>query len=162
MWLLNLKKSYKLITLLFLLVVPITLGVIGAVFFLTPDTEVIKYQALYIGPSLRNKELPMRVSSIQNNFDSQLKTAQEGYYSVGDHLEWLVLDDYTGEVFLSSFELKAIGSCAEVWLQDDLSYEDNRETPVVTEVQINYFLTEFESNIYPIDVEYFTDIFQLL
>jgi len=155
MWLLNLKKSYKIITLLFLLVVPITLGAIGAIFFLTPETEVIKYLPVDIGPSLRNKELPIRASSIQSDFNSQLKTAQEGYYSVGDHLEWLVLDDYTGDVFLSSFELKAIGSCAEVWLQDDLSYDDNRETPVVTENQIEYFLTEFENNIYLIDVEYF-------
>jgi len=155
MWLLKLKKSYKIITLLFLFVVPLTLGAIGAFFFLTSDSEAIEYLPLDIGPSLRNKQLPVRTSSIQKDLGTQLKTAQEGYYSVGDHLEWLVLDDYTGEIFLSSFELKAIGDCVEIWLQDDLAYEDNRETPVVTEVQIEYFLDEFENNIYPIDVEYF-------
>ena len=155
MWLLKMKKSYKILTLLFLLVIPMTLGVMGATFFLTPDTEEIDYLPLDIGHSLRSKELPIRASNAQNEFITYLETAQEGYYSVGEHLEWLVLDDYTGDVFLSSFELKAIGNCAEIWLQDDLAYEDNRETPIVTEDQIDYFLTEFENNIYPTDVEYF-------
>jgi len=155
MWLLKLKKSYKITTIIVLLIAPITLGIVGTIFFLTPDADVIEYVPIDIGPSIRNKELPIHGSSQQNNYISQPKTAQEGYYGIGEHLEWLVLDDYTGEVFLSSFELKAIGDCVEIWLQDDLSYEDNRETPIVTENQINYFLTEFESNIYPIDVEYF-------
>ena len=125
-------------------------------FLIFNNNEIdIDYLPYDIGPSLRGTNLPIRESNVPRESSYDLQTAADGYYSEGDQLEWLVLDDYTGDVFPSLFELKTIGSLAEVWLQVDLSYPDNRDTPIVTNDQIEYFLAEFETNIYPTCVQFF-------
>ena len=75
----------------------------------------------------------------------------------------MYLNDYTGFYYLSYFTLRAIGTIAEVWVQNNLAYQagDPRMTalynpnatdgryyyPEVTDAQINYLLGEFENNI---------------
>ena len=150
------KKSNKIVVLLTLLIIPISIGFFSWAIGSKNAEDIIDYMPIDIGPRLRTLELPIKGSKFQDESLNQLKTATiDGYYEVGDTLEWLVLDDYTGDVFPSLFELRAIGSLAEVWVQVDLSYQDNRETPIITDDQINYYLEQFETNIYPIDTNYF-------
>ncbi len=149
------KKSNKILTLFILLLGSISIGITSGFLTSISNEVLIDYLPIDVGPTLRNTELPVRASSSQKDFINLLQSSQETYYKVGDHVEWLVLDDYTGDVFPSSFELKAIGNVAEVWLQDDLSYPDNRDDPIITDAQLEYFLDEFEDQIFPICVDYF-------
>ena len=150
------KKSNKIIAILTLLMVPVSIGLFNWALINNNAEEIIDYEPIDIGSRLRTLELPIRGAKFQDSTLEQLKSASIGdNYEVGDIEDWLVLDDYTGEVFFSSFELKAIGGYTEIWLQEDLSYEDNRDTPIVTQAQIDYFLEEFETNINTTCVEYF-------
>lgn len=78
-------------------------------------------------------------------------------YVPGDVVTWLALDDYNGYYYFTDYELKAVGTYGEVWVATDLSWPDGdpRETPVVTQEQIDYLLAEFDNNIYPTDSEFF-------
>jgi hypothetical protein len=148
------KKSTKISIFLVLLILPVSSGVFVGYSF-TTDIESIELIPIDIGPELRTKELPIKGSFSQNKMIPELKTAQSEYYSVGDTLDWLILDDTTGETFFDTFELRAIGLDAEIWVQLDMSFPDGREVPVVTDEQATYMLEEFEVDIAPICENYF-------
>ncbi len=148
------KKSTKITVLITVLLIPISFGLFMG-FILGDNTESIDLIPIDIGPELRTKELPIRGSISQQESISKLQTAQTDSYSVGETLEWLVLDDYTGETFFSLFELRGIGNAAEIWVQVDMSYPDGRETPIITNSNVTYMLNEFETNIYPVCNYYF-------
>ncbi|MFW9950641.1 MAG: hypothetical protein ACFFKA_11030, partial [Candidatus Thorarchaeota archaeon] len=142
-------KSNKIITILTVLVCSISIGMVSGIINLNSNELVIDYLPYDIGPSLRGAELPVRGSGFQGINVYDLHSSQEISCEVGMQLEWLVLDDYTGDIFPSLFELKVIGINAEIWLQVDLSYPDNRDTPIIIDEQLEYFLEEFETEIYP-------------
>ncbi len=148
------KKSTKISTILILLILPISIGLIFG-FTLASNTESIDLIPIDIGPELRTKELPITGSFSQKETTPRLKTAQSDYYVVGDPLDWLILDDYNGESFFDTFELRAIGMVAELWVQVDMAYPDGRDVPVITDEQVNYMLEEFENDIAPICNDYF-------
>ncbi|TFH27290.1 MAG: hypothetical protein E4G98_06280 [Promethearchaeota archaeon] len=81
--------------------------------------------------------------------------------SVGDMMVALSLDDYNGYYFWTTFECRAAGTFAEIWVQVevDLAYPegDPRPTPVITDDQITYLMAEFDNTIYPITTAYFGD-----
>ena len=149
------KKSTKIITLMVLLLVPGSIGVVIGFNLIAPNIESIDLIPIDIGVELRNKELPIRGSFSQLQTEPGLITAGIEYYEVGDLLDWLVLDDYNAEEFFDTFELRAIGTVAELWVQVDMAYPDGRETPVITELQANYMLEEFENEIGPTCNNYF-------
>lgn len=154
-WLIKMKKSNKILTILVLLIGSVSFGFLNQPNLFTLTDSTIDYDPIDIGPILRSSELPIRGALSQSD-TAQLKSADSNeYYQINDTLEWLLLDDYTGVTNLTSFKLKAFNDGAEIWLQEDLSYLDNRETPVVTQEQINYFLEEFKTNINKTCVDYF-------
>lgn len=130
-------------------------GVISSSILLAENTtdELIPID---IGPSLRDRKISS-FPSTSTEFGP--KSSQTGYYGIGDILQWYCLDDYNPEVpngiFVDDFQLMAIGQIAEVWVQVDMSFPDSRDTPVITAEDAEWFLNEFETNIYPIDTEYF-------
>ncbi|QEE15709.1 immune inhibitor A domain-containing protein [Promethearchaeum syntrophicum] len=140
-----------------LLVTIIVGGIFGGITsfsLLSPNTEYVEQKPYDAGPELRSRkisEYPMTSSlsiSPQSSGDS--------YYLVGDTLEWYVSDDNAeGGIIVDAFQLMALGNLSEVWVQIDMSYPDSRETPVVTTEDAEWFVAEFESNIYPKDTEYF-------
>ncbi len=104
------------------------------------------------GTALRKTNYQIKSQETYRNRVLTGKSDDEGVF-----LEWAILDDYEGAYYYDLYELKAIGDLCEVWVQVDMAYPegDPRDTPVVTYVQAEYLLAEFEGNIYPIDTEYF-------
>ncbi len=151
----KMKKFTKITALMVLLLVPTSIGLIIGFTLATP-TEFIDYIPIDIGPELRSKELPVKGSFSQTESTTNLITAQiTDYYNVGDQLDWLILDDYEGIDFYDAFELRAIGTVAEIWVQVDMSFPDGREVPIVTDEQADYMLEEFETDISPVCNQYF-------
>lgn len=73
----------------------------------------------------------------------------------GDVALWAGLDNYEGYYYPKNYELKGVGTFAELWLATDISYPDARPDPVVTQDQINYLLSEFDNTMWPIETEFF-------
>jgi len=94
------KKSNKIIAILTLLMVPVSIGLFNWALINNNAEEIIDYEPIDIGSRLRTLELPIRGAKFQDSTLEQLKSASIGdNYEVGDIEDWLVLDDYTGEVF---------------------------------------------------------------
>lgn len=104
------------------------------------------YEPIDIGPQLRESDFEINLMSLPDDYGTGNPTKL-----------WLSLDDYNGYYFFDMFELRAVGTVAEIWVQVDLSWPagDPRSTPVVTDAQVAYLLAEFENNIYPTDTSYF-------
>jgi len=118
----------------------------------TATVELPDYEPIDIGPWLREKNLPIDMS-----LPEIVMPEHHSYYEVGDIIYWLALDDYMGYYFFTPYELRAIGDVCEIWVQVDLSWPegDPRAYPTILDEQVAYLLEEFETKIYPIDVEYF-------
>ena len=150
------KKSTKITALIAVLLIPVSIGLFMGFALGVSDAEYIDLIPIDIGPELRTKDLPIRGSISQKESTSQLNTAQTtDYYGIGDTLDWLILDDYNGDYFFDTFELKGIGTTAELWVQVDMSYPDGREVPVITDANVTYMLHEFETDIAGTCEDYF-------
>ena len=112
------------------------------------------YEPIDIGPWLRERDLPIDESSVPELIAS---TERDPYYEVGDVIYWLCLDVYSEVYFVSPYELRAIGTICEIWVQVDLSWPpgDPRSYPTILDEQIEYLLQEFETEIYPTDTTHF-------
>lgn len=132
------------------------------------------YDVLDIGPVLRAWEpsLDLIAGPTPSGVVSGAGSGEEGDVSasaaVGDVEWWLGLDSYCGFYYSKPYELRAVGTSAEVWVALDLGYtippgtyicqdkpSDPRPTPVITDEQVQYILAEFDNNIYPIDTDFF-------
>ncbi|MHA1765227.1 MAG: hypothetical protein ACTSVK_03100 [Promethearchaeota archaeon] len=121
----------------------------------TVATELPDYEPIDFGTEIRNAhyELDTNIPIMSARSSS---SGPNSAGSVGDLMYYLIFDSYFGYSF-DVFECRAVGDVAEVWVQLDLSYPegDPRETPIITDEQVNYLLEEFDTNIYPIDTQYF-------
>jgi immune inhibitor A len=125
----------------------------------TSTAELTAYEPIDVGPRLRATDGEINLDSIPETTGP----GHHSYYEVGDLAYWLTYDDYYGYVFFDVYQLKAIGTVAEVWLQVDRTWyyhipeppANPTNPPIVTDEQIEYILEEFETNIYPTDVGYF-------
>jgi len=126
-----------------------------------PDYEC---EMIDVGPRLRHSEVPLNLDVIPD----LTGTGHHSDWQVGDLRLWLTLDDYFGEIWVDLYELRAIGTVAEVWVQYPRTLDDwwsfppttppkpnPTNPPIVTQEQIDYILAEFETNIYPTDTGYF-------
>jgi len=79
------------------------------------------------------------------------------YYNVGDIVPWILRDAYLGRYYLTNYQLRALGTTGEIWVQLNLAFPvgDPRAVPTILDSEANYMLAEFESNIYPTDTGYF-------
>ena len=80
-----------------------------------------------------------------------------GDWEVGDITFWVSLDTFLGFFFFALFELRAVGTFGEIWVQVDLDWLDSdpRATPVITDAQAEHMVNEFDTIIYPREVEFF-------
>ncbi len=74
--------------------------------------------------------------------------------SVGDTRSWLALDDTTGKIYRKDYTLRGIGDHIQVWVAADTSFPagDCRNDLGLTDItddQVNAFVHEFDTNIYP-------------
>jgi hypothetical protein len=73
---------------------------------------------------------------------------------VGDTRSWLALDDTTGQIGRKDYVLRGIGDHIQVWVAADTSFPagDCRNDLGLTDVtddQVNSFINEFDTNIFP-------------
>lgn len=78
-------------------------------------------------------------------------------YVPGDIIYWLGLDNYNGYYYFKTYELKAVGEHGEIWVATNLAWPegDPRENPVILQEQIDYLMEEFDTNIYPLERDFF-------
>ncbi|HSP71171.1 MAG TPA: hypothetical protein VLN26_02320, partial [Gaiellaceae bacterium] len=77
-----------------------------------------------------------------------------GPAKVGSVRTWLALDDYKNSIYLKNYTLRGVGDHIEVWVANNLAFPGNdcRNTlglANVTDAQVQSFISEFDSNIYP-------------
>ena len=80
---------------------------------------------------------------------------------VGDQKLFLYLDDAAGQYFFDTFTLKAMGDHIEIWVQDDIDFpagdcRNDGVRNVVTQEQVDNFVHEFDTNIYPKESDAFS------
>jgi immune inhibitor A len=133
------------------------------------------YEMTDAGPELRTWEATVDriagpsalelLSGEESGGDASSKLSSS---AVGEVKYWFGLDDYCGYYYFKEYELRAVGTYAEVWVALDLSWtippaefvcqdkpSDPRPTPVITDEQVEYILGEFDNNIYGTDTEFF-------
>ncbi len=57
--------------------------------------------------------------------------------------------------YFKSYTLRSIGQNVEIWVADDLAFEDDRPTPVITQAEVDKLAGEFDATIYPVDTGFF-------
>jgi hypothetical protein len=80
-------------------------------------------------------------------------------YQVGDTNVGLVLNQTTGQLGGTLYNVVAIGEHIEVWVQQDLNFpaNDPRNPVVVTPEQIAYLVDQFDNNIYPKESQFWRE-----
>lgn len=157
----NIKKTPILI--LFLMISSFAMGFLGFVIITSSKTTPFDTEAIDLGYKIRDAHygLDTNLESLPTGVNLP-KSSPSPYYDIGAVLPWVALNDYEGYYYLTYFELRAIGTTAEVWVATNLLYpagdprndpwytEDDRYYyPEVTDEAILYLLGEFENNIMP-------------
>ncbi len=129
----------------------------------TAPTSEFLPEAMDIGPKLRDPhfepELNIEITELE---------AETGYSggaswpTIFDVKLMLWYDDWTG-IWTEWFYLINYTDNVEIWMQADINYDpffsgidpDDRNPVEITEEQIDYFVTEFDNNIYPTVTDFF-------
>jgi Immune inhibitor A-like, MAM domain len=85
----------------------------------------------------------------------------QGNAKVGAVRTWLALDDFNNSIYLKNYTLRGVGDHIEVWVANNLAFPGNdcRNSlglTTVTDAQVQSFIGEFDSNIYPKESEAFS------
>lgn len=68
--------------------------------------------------------------------------------------------DSVNGYYIKPYTLRGLGENVAVWVANDLSYPENsgRQTPTVTQELVNQLIHEFDTNIFPKEIEFFGQI----
>jgi hypothetical protein len=88
-------------------------------------------------------------------------------YNVGDKKSWLAIDDLEGTIYLKDYRLRGIGEHIEVWVAADKDKVSrgirfpkgdcrNGKRTKIRKEQVNYFIDEFDNNMYPKESDAFS------
>jgi len=157
-----------------LVIVGLLVAMLSAALPVSAGPPVPEYEIMDIGPELRAWEptLDRIVDPMPSELFSGADSGDGGSAStsavVGEVKFWFGLDSYCGYYYFKPYELRAVGTYAEVWVALDLSWtvppgewicqdkpSDPRPAPVITNEQVQYILAEFDNNIYPTDTSFF-------
>ena len=110
------------------------------------------------GPDLnKGKKLPISAKESE-----QVKGQPPlGPAKVGTTRTWLALDDVSGAIYLKNYTLRGVGDHIEVWVANDRAFpagdcRNDLGLTNVTDAQVNNFIHEFDTNIYPKESETFS------
>ncbi|MGE5251486.1 MAG: peptidase M6 [Bacteroidota bacterium] len=120
----------------------------------------IDYRPVDVGPRIRGWEAtPERIGN------TLADAAAEVAVSVATPLSsctlaskyFLILNDYTGQYQITTFDLVAESTGSQIWVQRNLAWPagDPRPTPVITCEQAQYMMGQFDTNIYPKEASFF-------
>lgn len=86
--------------------------------------------------------------------DSESDQEESSFTFDGGTKYFLGYDSLHGYYF-KTYTLRSIGDTIEVWVANDLTFQDDRTAPVITQEQVDLLRDEFDSNIYLKDTEFF-------
>ena len=134
--------------------VSILVGIVGVIPVAAQDPTPVDPEPIDVGPEIRMGELDFEG---EPELPPLGRRAEGMDYVEGDVVTWMGLNSYTGYYYFKDYELMAVGVHGEVWVATELAWPegDPRDTPVVTQDQIDYLLDEFDNNIYPVEEEFF-------
>lgn len=105
-----------------------------------------------VGPDYNNgKALPFSLKKSEKAKDEP----SQGPSQVGDSKLWLANDSTPdGGIYLKNYTLRGVGEHIEVWVANDTAFpagdcRNDLGLTVVTDAQVDSFIAEFDSNIYP-------------
>ena len=151
--------KHKLLTILSILVI---VGMLPGSAMAAP--KPIDYSPMDAGPRIR--EMPATPEMIAPISEEDLAGEQAAAEAVVNASStdcitatkyFLILNDYTGQYQVTTFNLMGESSGSQVWVQVNLAWPagDPRATPVVTCDQVQYLMGQFDSNIYPKETSFF-------
>ncbi len=125
------------------------------------STELPDYIPMDIGPEFFADDVDLDLEILGAPSSSSSAGPSSAAAKVGEYVVGLLYVD--GGLSLTYYQCRAVGRHTEIWVQANLAFPegDPRETPVITDEQVDYLLEEFESNILPTDTDYFGDPFPL-
>ncbi|MCG8569597.1 MAG: immune inhibitor A [Spirochaetes bacterium] len=134
---------------------------------MTQSQFIARYgDTLDYGAEIRAQEAD---SDFQAKIEAQIKELAENYNAAiaetessdssdftfdGGTKTFLAYDGVNG-YYLKDYTMRALGDNIEIWVANDLAYPDDRETPVITQAQVDTMRDEFDNTIYPIDTDFF-------
>ncbi len=82
-----------------------------------------------------------------------------GPAKIGQSKTWLALDDYQGRIYLKNYTLQGVGQHIEVWVANNLDFpagdcRNDGVRNVITTDQVAYLIDQFDSNMFPIESEW--------
>jgi immune inhibitor InhA-like protein len=123
-----------------------------------PDNGNHFGQVKNVGPNY-NAGKPLQISQAESE---KIKGQPPlGPAKAGSVRTWLALDDFNNSIYLKNYTLRGVGSHIEVWVANNLAFPagDCRNTLGLTNItnsQVQSFINEFDSNIYPKESEAFS------
>jgi hypothetical protein len=115
----------------------------------------------HVGPDYYSGKLLARAWRGEPAMRRELARAVEDGPQVGDVKGWLALDDAAGEVYVKNYRLRGVGRHIQVWVAQDKAFpEGDCRTELgltkVTGRQVERFIEEFDTNIYPSESRVFS------
>ncbi|MDO8123505.1 MAG: immune inhibitor A [Candidatus Hermodarchaeota archaeon] len=126
-----------------------------------PTAEFVP-EAMDIGPKLRDPSYTPELHLEMNEVETESVGYGGGMYwpTIYDAKIMLWYDDTSG-LWLEWFYLVNYTDNVEIWMQEDFNYyapdidPDPRNPVEITEEQLDYYVTEFDENIYPTDTAFY-------
>jgi len=122
------------------------------------ELDVDPYLKALANDPARRAELDKRIQQLasETNFDSAAPVAdnEENFTFNGGTKLFLGYDTVYGDYF-KEYTLRSIGQNVEVWVANEISFEDDRPDHVITQEQVDALRDEFDNNIYEKDTEFF-------
>jgi hypothetical protein len=108
---------------------------------------------------VKGKDVPAPTTSQLRSQSNRVAAAGETP-PVGTQKTWIAVNFVTGRFYLKTFTLRGVGDNIEVWVADDIQFPAgdcrNGARTEITQAQIDYFIHEFDSNIYPVESAQFS------
>lgn len=157
------KKLFSIV-----LVLTLTFSIFIPINVCADNNDTLRYgDVLDIGTKLRylekdveyrqqlDAQIKDKASKINFNEEPVSERGGENNFAFdGGTKYWLGYDVFYGYGF-KTYTLRSIGKNVEIWVADDLSFEDDRPDPVITQEQVDRLRDEFDSVIYSTDTDFF-------
>ena len=106
-----------------------------------------------VGPDY-NKGKALHLNKSKARQPQSLQSTLAADPMVGTSKTWLALNDFTNGLYLKNYTLRGIGDHIQVWVANDTTFpaDDCRNALGLTQItdeQVNSFVHEFDTNIYP-------------
>lgn len=126
------------------------------------EAVIADVEKIDIGPQIRAELPDVEAVAVAASLAgaSPMMHVFETYHNISE-VEWYFAGSYSGG--FKQFQLRGIGNHCEVWVALDLTFPSgdprNAYTSriTITDDHVNWIISQFDNNIYPIETEYFSE-----